>query len=117
MNEEIEISTDLYKKILTQLINSDGMEVKNQYLIEQKIYYIDNTELVENLEKHLMEHYYKRIFDSKGHVNTDELYENYTPLFINYDKFYNELERKYNPNTMMDEEEKPKSDGTLNKYF
>lgn len=116
MEDDITISKKTLETILQQLIRSDGMEVKNDYLIKQKIYYIDNTALIEDLEKMYMEHNYKSLYDSKGNVNMSELLDIYTPQFINYDRFYNEMEKKYNKN-FESIEEKPKKDFTLNKYF
>ena len=117
VDDGIIISKETLENVLRQLIRSDGMEVTNDYLIKQKVYYIDNTSLVEMLEKKYMEYNYKQLLDTKGQVNISELLDLYTPQFINYDRFYNEMERKYMSNIESTEENKPLKDYTLNKYF
>ena len=113
MYEKVELDYDFVQKILTQLINSDGMEVTNTYLIKQKIYYIDNVALVEELEKIIMEHNYNHILKRKGQVTSNELLNIFTPKYINYDKFFSELDQKYNSAN----DKKEIDSTTLNKYF
>lgn len=112
----IRLDFTIVHKILKQLINSDGMEVTNPYLIQQKIHYIDNVSLIELLESTLMEQLYEQIWDEKGNVNPDELFDKYTPQYINYDKLFQQLEKKHEhpSNTRA---KKNSGDNTLNKYF
>lgn len=86
----ISIDDNLFKNVLTQLIHSDGMEVTNDYLIKQNIYYIDNVGLIEELERILMKYYYDEL-KSKGSVDKEELFDRFTPQYINYDKYFVEL--------------------------
>ncbi len=118
VEDTIELDFTIVAKILKQLINSDGMEVTNKYLIEQKIYYIDNVSLIEELETIIMTQLYEQILERKGNVNPGELFDKYTPQYINYDKLFNTLQKKNNQ--ILDDEKsnnKTGNDGTLNKYF
>jgi len=114
VEDVVKLDSILLKKIINQLINSDGMEVKNSYLIQKHIYYIDNVELVEQLEKLLIRHYYNLIFNKNGNVNPEELFSHYSPQYINYDKYFNELEKEHNP---VEEDTVKKNDYSLNKYL
>lgn len=114
--DAIELDFIMLEKILKQLINSDGMEVTNDYLIRQKIYYIDNVAIIEELEKIMMEHKFQTLFDEKGYVNLEELLDEFAPQYINYDKLYVELQKKYNGYSEEEKEDKL-ADNTLNKYF
>lgn len=106
--DEIKLDFIIVQKIINQLINSDGMEVSNRYLIQQNIYYIDNVELIETLEKIILDHFYQYIQKKNGNVTSAELLQYYNPSYINYDKYYNELKRKYS---------KQQADDNLNKYL
>lgn len=119
MTDEIKLDFEIIKNILTQLTHSDGMEVTNDYLIKQKIYYIDNVGLIEELETLTFEQFYDKIRKEKGNVNLDELLNKFQPMYINYDKLYNTLEKKYNKtdDDLLELDNKKKSDNTLNKYF
>ena len=50
MSNNLNLDVDFVRKILVQLIRSDGMKVSHQYLIDEHVYYIDNTSLIEELE-------------------------------------------------------------------
>lgn len=115
--DKIELDFIMLQKILKQLINSDGMEVTNDYLIKQKIYYIDNMALIEELEKIILEYFYEMMLEEKGYVNSNELLEQFSPIYINYDKSFTELEKKHSADVSMEQELTKKTDNTLNRYF
>lgn len=111
----VELPVALLKRVLTQLIRSDAMKVENEYLIKKHIYYIDNVELIEILEKLLVTYYYEKIYGEEGCVGYDELFDRFTPQYINYDKLYKELEKQNN--TLCSDNVNEKVDMTLNKYL
>lgn len=94
----IEIKPELLQKIITHLIHSDGMEVTyttNDYLIKQKI---DNVSLIETLEKQLFQYYFQKIqIQKKKNPSIQEIYDVYSPLYINADKYYKELLKENTP--------------------
>lgn len=115
MSNNLNLDVDFVRKILVQLIRSDGMKVSHQYLIDEHVYYIDNTSLIEELEQLLLEHYYLNLLEEKGNVNMDDLLDCYSPQFINYDMFYNKLEKKYCH--YLEQKSKELDNNNLNKYF
>lgn len=115
--DKIELDFTIVAKILKQLINSDGIEVTNDYLLQQKIYYIDNVSLVEELETIIVTHNYEKLLKEKGNVNPDELFSKYTPQYINYDKLFNTLQKKNNQLLEDETNTRTGNDGTLNQYF
>lgn len=85
----------LLRKILVQLVRSDGMKVTDDFLLKNHVYYIDNVELIEVVEKLIVRHYFDVLFNEHGVVGYDELFDCFTPTYINYDKFFNELLEEY----------------------
>lgn len=113
MPETIGLDTDLVKKIIQQLIRSDSLEITNDYLIKQGIYYVNNTALIEELERLLMKHYYNILKNKNSSVDLNELLDYYTPQFINYDKYFFELKKEDVSSVFVDEQK----EYNLNKYF
>lgn len=115
MSDKVELDFTLLCDVIRQLINSDGMKVTEDYLLQQRIYYIDNVSLIEKLEKIVMKHYYVKILGETGGVTLDMVLRRYSPQYINYDKYYQELEseNKEHGNVI----EKKDDNTTLNKYL
>ena len=100
----IELTPDLTKKIINQLILSDGMEITNKQLIKEKIYYIDNVSLIETLEKQLFQHYFQQIQSTtKQKPSIEDIYKKFSPIYINSDKYYQELLKENTPGIIKDE--------------
>lgn len=112
--DKVELDFTLVEKIINQLINSDGMEVTNDYLIQQKIYYIDNVGMIEELEELLITHLFNEL-STGGSVNRDDVLNRYSPKYINYDKLLDKLERDYKHNTIFKVEKH--RENTLNEYL
>ena len=108
MPNTIKLDFTLLMKIIKQLIYSDGIEITNEYLIQQGVHYIDNVGIIEELEKQVIMQIYSDLY-AKGNVNREKVLNIYSPTYINYDKLLDVLEREH--------KHKESDNTTLNEYL